>query len=43
MFHWIIICLLVILIGFTGNIVSLLRDQKKSNRRIIEILDKKNK
>ncbi|WP_284691037.1 MULTISPECIES: hypothetical protein [Bacillus subtilis group] len=40
---WIIIFLLVILIGFTGNIVSLLRAQKQANQRIIQLLEEKNK
>ncbi|WP_260859236.1 hypothetical protein [Bacillus pumilus] len=43
MLLWIIIILLIILIGFTGNIVSLLREQKQSNQKIIELLDEKKK
>lgn len=35
--------LLIILIGFTGTIVSLLRDIRKSNHRIIELLDENEK
>ncbi|WP_285289002.1 MULTISPECIES: hypothetical protein [unclassified Bacillus (in: firmicutes)] len=41
---WIIILLLIILIGFTGNIVSLLRALRHTNQRIMELLEeKKNK
>jgi len=35
--------LLIILIGFTGTIVSLLRDIRKSNHRIIELLEENEK
>lgn len=36
---WIIIILLIVLIGFTGNIVSLLRQMKESNEKIIQLLE----
>ncbi len=36
---WIIIILLIILIGFTGNIVSILRNIKQSNEKIIKLLE----
>lgn len=35
---WMIIILLIVLIGFTGNIVSLLRQLKASNETIIQLL-----
>ena len=38
---WIIIILLIILIGFTGNMVSILRNIKQSNEKIIELLENK--
>ncbi|WP_258729755.1 hypothetical protein [Bacillus atrophaeus] len=38
---WIITVLIIILIGFTGNIVSLLREQNRLNTQIIELLDEK--
>ncbi|MGE6631809.1 hypothetical protein [Bacillus sp. NPDC077027] len=38
---WIIIILLIVLIGFTGNMVSLLRNIKQSNEKIIKLLDDK--
>ncbi|WP_432680820.1 hypothetical protein [Bacillus velezensis] len=40
---WMIILLLIILIGFTGNIVSLLRAQKHASQRIIEFLEKQSR
>ncbi|OCB93420.1 hypothetical protein SRCM101294_02782 [Bacillus amyloliquefaciens] len=40
---WIIILLLIILIGFTGNIVTLLRAQKRASQRIIELLEEKSR
>lgn len=40
---WMIILLLIILIGFTGNIVSLLRAQKHASQRIIELLEKQSR
>ncbi|MED1748929.1 MULTISPECIES: hypothetical protein [Bacillus] len=36
---WIIIISLIVLIGFTGNIVSLLRQIKKANEKSIQLLD----
>ncbi len=36
---WMIIILLVGLVGFTGNIVSLLRQLKASNETIIQLLE----
>lgn len=36
---WIIMILLIILIGFTGNIVSVLRNIKQSNEKIIKLLE----
>ncbi|WP_260849872.1 hypothetical protein [Bacillus pumilus] len=36
---WIIIILLIVLIGFTGNIVSLLRQIKASNEKMIQLLE----
>ncbi|AWI37455.1 hypothetical protein BA81_02025 [Bacillus safensis FO-36b] len=36
---WMIIILLVGLVGFTGNIVSLLRQLKASNEKIIQLLE----
>ncbi|MEC5219893.1 hypothetical protein [Bacillus atrophaeus] len=38
---WIITVLIIILIGFTGNIVSLLREQNRSSKKIIELLEEK--
>ncbi|MEC3656623.1 hypothetical protein P9148_16305 [Bacillus siamensis] len=40
---WIIIFLLNILIGFTGNIVSLLRAQRRASQRMIELLEEKSR
>ncbi|MEK4319545.1 MULTISPECIES: hypothetical protein [Bacillus] len=36
---WIIIILLIVLIWFTGNIVSLLRQMKESNEKNIQLLE----
>lgn len=35
---WMIIILLIVLIGFTGNIISLLRQLQASNEKIIQLL-----
>lgn len=40
---WMIIFLLIVLIGFTGNIVSLLRQMKESNEKIIQLFIKTEK
>ncbi|MED4994198.1 hypothetical protein [Bacillus safensis] len=37
--HFIILIILVVLVGFTGNIVSLLRQIKASNEKIIQLLE----
>ncbi|WP_283936071.1 hypothetical protein [Bacillus sp. I-2] len=36
---WMIIILLVVTVGFTENIVSLLRQIKASNEKIIQLLE----
>ncbi|WP_269430475.1 hypothetical protein [Bacillus sp. JFL15] len=40
---WIIIFLLIILNGFTGNIVSLLRAQRRATQRMIKLLEEKSR
>ncbi|GJI59159.1 hypothetical protein M2369_002897 [Bacillus sp. JUb11] len=36
---WMIIILFIILIGFTGNMVSILRNIQQSNEKIIKLLE----
>ncbi|MEC0486575.1 hypothetical protein [Bacillus glycinifermentans] len=40
---WIIIVLLIMLTGFSGTIITILRTMVKQNNRIIELLEEKTK